>query len=226
MHIVDIIYRIYKVAGSLICHQIPSRTIYAGGIPLPLCARDTGIYMGLFSSLAYIYLRRKNKSDSPPDIKNTVLLCCLMLLMIIDGGTSYLGIRNTNNIIRYFSGAFFGLPLPFFLLPAAYYNPKRSNMHKSLDKTAEIILLIIINITIGYLLIEMDVLPWILPATATIASLIYIITRTVYTVVVRTQLTKAPYMQLLVAGGTLGIILIMFFISTYILQPLKDTLLR
>jgi len=37
-----VVYRI----GSLICHQRPERSFYLFGVPLPVCARCTGIYAG------------------------------------------------------------------------------------------------------------------------------------------------------------------------------------
>ena len=219
------IMKLYEIAGSLICHQLPSRTLHIKGLPLPLCARDTGIYIGFFISLIYIYLKKRNKADSPPDIKTTILLCSLMLLMIIDGGTSYLGMRQTSNMLRYYSGVFFGFPLPFFLIPAASFNPKVKNAKKSMYSVLEVIFLILINFIVGYLVLESDVLPWILPATVTIWSLIYIISRIVYTVVVRTITIKKSLIQILVTGGTVGILLIMFCFSNFILQPLKALLL-
>jgi len=71
MHdITDILIKIYGAIGSLTCHQLPSRTIYINSIPLPLCARDTGIYIGFFISLIYIYINKRSKVDLPPDIKS------------------------------------------------------------------------------------------------------------------------------------------------------------
>lgn len=210
--------------GSLICHQLPSRTIYINNMPLPLCARDTGIYFGFFASLVYVYISKRNKADLPPDIKNTIILCILMLFMIIDGGTSYLKIRETNNLLRYFSGAFFGLSLPFFLIPVANYNPAITNTNKSLKSTWEIIFLIIVNLIIGFLVLKTNFLPWFLIATITIGSLIYVICRIVFTIVKQTAL-KNCNKAFLTAGGTIGILLIMFCLSNFVLQPLKTLLL-
>src|SRR5262245_34943764 len=36
---------VYQV-GSLVCHQLPSRSFYFWGVQLPVCARCTGLYVG------------------------------------------------------------------------------------------------------------------------------------------------------------------------------------
>jgi uncharacterized membrane protein len=38
---VEFVYAI----GSLICHQLPERSFFLGGQPLPVCARCTGLYL-------------------------------------------------------------------------------------------------------------------------------------------------------------------------------------
>ncbi|HHV95439.1 MAG TPA: DUF2085 domain-containing protein [Clostridiaceae bacterium] len=226
MHdMMDFLIKLYGAIGSLICHQLPSRTIHINNIPLPLCARDTGIYVGFFISLMYIYINKRNKADLPPDIKSTLILCFLMLFMIIDGGTSYLRIRETNNMIRYFSGAFFGLALPFFLIPTANYNPMIENTQKSLKSTKEIIFLIIANLVMGFLILKTGVFPWVLVSTISIGSLIYTIGRIVFTVVNHTSALKRINSVFLVVGGTFGILLILFCLSSFVLQPLKALLL-
>ena len=44
--------------GSLICHQIAIRSFHLGSLPLPVCARCTGIYLGAAAmSVAGVWLR-------------------------------------------------------------------------------------------------------------------------------------------------------------------------
>jgi hypothetical protein len=38
-------YGAYTI-GHLVCHQLPERSFHLAGMPLPVCARCTGIYMG------------------------------------------------------------------------------------------------------------------------------------------------------------------------------------
>jgi len=37
---------VLRFLDSAICAQLPTHELYLGGTPLPLCARDTGIYTG------------------------------------------------------------------------------------------------------------------------------------------------------------------------------------
>ncbi|HZG73408.1 MAG TPA: DUF2085 domain-containing protein [Chondromyces sp.] len=103
--------------GRAICHQLPERSLTAGGHLLPVCARDTGIYIGLFSSLFYLMITKKYKSNAIPDVKTSLLLFLLLFPLMIDGFGSYLGLFESNNLRRIITGLLFGLPLPFFLVP-------------------------------------------------------------------------------------------------------------
>jgi uncharacterized membrane protein len=50
-------FAVYSV-GRVICHQLPVRSFHFAGMPLPVCARCTGIYVG--AAAAAVLLR-----DSP-----------------------------------------------------------------------------------------------------------------------------------------------------------------
>ena len=34
------------VAGGFVCHQLPHRSFHISGVPMPVCARCTGLYVG------------------------------------------------------------------------------------------------------------------------------------------------------------------------------------
>jgi uncharacterized membrane protein len=44
--------------GSFICHQIPERSFHVAGFQLPVCARCLGIYIGVSSGVAFVWMQR------------------------------------------------------------------------------------------------------------------------------------------------------------------------
>ncbi|MGE5330026.1 MAG: DUF2085 domain-containing protein [Deltaproteobacteria bacterium] len=113
--------------GSLVCHQIKERTLLIDNIYLMVCARDTGIYIGIIFGIAFLALNRRLNADWPPKLKHALILILMMVPMIIDGATSYMGVRNTDNLTRLITGGFFGFPLAVFFVVARNYNPNKSN---------------------------------------------------------------------------------------------------
>lgn len=103
--------------GRAICHQLVERTLQIDGRALSVCARDTGIYIGIFSSLLYLHLFKRDKRITIPSVKVSFLLLFFLLPMIWDGLGSYLHFFESTNIRRLVSGTSFGLVLPFFLFP-------------------------------------------------------------------------------------------------------------
>lgn len=96
-----------KFIGHGFCHQVPSRSFEAGGLIFSTCARDTGIYLGFAFTIlvAFIlYARYEKKPGDLPPGKYVIVLILLLLPMALDGGTSYLGLRETTNAIRYITG--------------------------------------------------------------------------------------------------------------------------
>ncbi|WHY85333.1 DUF2085 domain-containing protein [Neobacillus novalis] len=103
--------------GRAICHQIEDRSLQASGETLSICARDTGIYIGIFSTLAYLHLFKRKAKITIPSIKISLFLLLLVVPMIIDGLGSYIHLFESNNARRLVSGTSFGFGLPYFLYP-------------------------------------------------------------------------------------------------------------
>lgn len=221
----DIIIKILNLAGSLICHQLPSRTIYAQGMPLPLCARDTGIYLGVFTGTLFILLFRRFHCDRQPPLPYAIALCLLMLPMMVDGIGSYLGAFETNNTARLFTGVLFGVPLPVFLIPAANFKIHGENKSRVLHSPLEIAILAAAGIAVCIPVLQ-GVLPWILPAAVTIFSMLFLITRIVFTLFALTTRGRGKVIYLKTAGVTACVLLLMYVVSDFILQPLKGILLK
>lgn len=103
--------------GYGLCHQLPDRSFFGGGLQVPVCARDTGIYAGFAIGLIVLYLahRGRRPSEMPP-WPVMLLLGSFIGIMVLDGVTSYAGLRTTTNGIRLLTGLTTGFALSAFTL--------------------------------------------------------------------------------------------------------------
>lgn len=98
--------------GYGLCHQLPERSFFGGGVQLPVCVRDTGIYVGFV--IAFLLLKALHRGARPSSLPSRgpmVLLGLFVLVMAIDGFTSYAGIRDTTNELRLITGLTTGFAL-------------------------------------------------------------------------------------------------------------------
>jgi len=214
----------FELMGSLICHQLPSRTLSAGGVLLPVCARDMGIYTGVFSSALYLILLRRMRAQRPPAIVAVIIMCALMLPMIFDGVLSYAGVIETNNSVRLFTGLFFGLPVPFLLVPAAHYSVSEKNETAVLRSIPELLPAYFIGVCLGILLLYGKV-PYFAAGMIYITGLLFLLSRITYTILVRIRRYRQKMLYAMTAAGVLGILTFLYLISSFVLQPMKEILL-
>jgi uncharacterized membrane protein len=87
-------------------------------VQLPVCARDTGIYVGFVLSLLVTAAldRGRRRSELPPG-PVLALGGALVLAMAWDGITSYAGLRATTNDLRLATGLMCGWALPIVVVP-------------------------------------------------------------------------------------------------------------
>jgi uncharacterized membrane protein len=141
---------LFSFFGRAICHQLPERSFLINDIYLPFCARDTGILIGLFSTLFYLYLSLKHKSNQIPTIKNSFILLLLLTPMAVDGLTSYMNLRESSNLLRILTGIPFGIILPIFLIPLLNDNHQKKEQ-RILNKKRELLLPILLASCLGVL---------------------------------------------------------------------------
>lgn len=122
MGVKSLLQQILDFLGRAICHQLKERTLYVSGQALSVCARDTGIYIGIFSTLSYLFLRKRKVTI--PSKKISFLLLLFLVPLIMDGLGSYLHFFQSSNIRRLITGVLFGLILPYFLYPLISSAPK------------------------------------------------------------------------------------------------------
>lgn len=106
-----------------ICAQ--SHNLHAGGVQFPLCARDSGIYLGLMVTLGVIAFRGRWRAGRLPPLPISLTLLGLIVIMAIDGLNSIvaeLGWDATyppRNDLRLITGLGFGVAMAVGLLLVA-----------------------------------------------------------------------------------------------------------
>jgi uncharacterized membrane protein len=111
--------------GAAICHRISSHSIVVIGRQLPLCARCTGMYLGVALSFGVLLLvGRGRRSDLPP-LPILLTLIGFIGLMGIDGVNSYAHffpnfphVYEPQNWLRLVTGMGAGLAMGLFIFPA------------------------------------------------------------------------------------------------------------
>lgn len=123
---------------SGICAQLPTHSFYPGGERLPLCARNTGIYLGFIVTLMILYASGRGKAQELPRWRIILMLACGVVALAIDGFNSFfvdLGLFHLyqpHNLLRLATGLLTGLALAALTLPILNrlfwreYNKQRS----------------------------------------------------------------------------------------------------
>ncbi len=108
--------------GYSVCHRIAERSFTIAGRQMPLCARCTGMYLGMLTGLLF-QLPSGRRSEFPP-LKIILPLGILALAFALDGINSTLslfpGVNELyppSNFLRLMTGAGLGMLVPLFLLP-------------------------------------------------------------------------------------------------------------
>jgi uncharacterized membrane protein len=108
-----------------ICAQIPSHTFTLAGQQLPLCARNTGIYVGVTSTILFLRATGRLRAARLPGGWVAVVLGLAVIVMAVDGFNSlFLDLRlphlyQPNNLLRLATGLGTGTAMATFLVPVA-----------------------------------------------------------------------------------------------------------
>lgn len=90
-----------------LCHRLPERTIYLKNKPLPLCARCTGVLIGVFTLPLFHW------GLIQPNLTNILLLA---VPATIDALTQFIELRESNNTLRLVTGFLLGMGIAGFIV--------------------------------------------------------------------------------------------------------------
>jgi uncharacterized membrane protein len=97
---------------SHLCHQMPTRSLFFDGIQMPVCARDTSIYIA--TALGLLFFRAKGFGAKEFKI-NYVLTVLLFLPTAVDGFTQLFGWRESTNELRLITGFPYGIGYAYLI---------------------------------------------------------------------------------------------------------------
>lgn len=107
-----------------VCHRMESHTYHMGERPMPLCARDTGMHLGILISILFHFIW--GKKSGMPARKIQIVLGIFFLAFAIDGVNSTLPMLNIIKIdqwyeplnwLRLATGAGLGIAMGSVLAP-------------------------------------------------------------------------------------------------------------
>ena len=158
-----------------VCAQILSHTFSPGGQPLPLCSRDTGIYLGALLTLSWLAAHRNGRYSGTPS-RATILTClALIAVMGIDGFNSLftdLGLPHLyapSNVLRLVTGVGAGSALVALLAPVFAHTfsgavPQRS---QGAPASRRLLFLAFLGIAVALVLLQS---PWLALPIAVLSS--------------------------------------------------------
>ena len=111
-----------RAIGFAVCHQIESHSIMLDGKFLPLCARCTGMFLGTFIGILFLFSNKK--PSGLPSRSKIALLGLFLIAFIVDGVNSTLTffpkfdpLYPPNNMLRLVTGLMMGVFLSNLLIP-------------------------------------------------------------------------------------------------------------
>ena len=110
--------------GYAICHRIDSHSLHIGNVQFPLCARCTGIYLGVLLGMVTMLALGRRRAGGMPRAPIFAALLGFIGIMGVDGVNSYLTffpglphLYEPNNTLRVITGLLNGLALAGLMFP-------------------------------------------------------------------------------------------------------------
>jgi len=106
-----------------VCHQLPAHSYWVSGQPLPLCARCSGTFLGIWAGLLTLRLMGRHRRTGLPSGVAAWAMGALAAFWAVDGVNSTLDMALGNalyapsNLLRLVSGAGLGVALSTLVAP-------------------------------------------------------------------------------------------------------------
>lgn len=171
-------------SGYALCHRITERSFTINGRQFPLCARCSGMYLGVALMLAAAGLAGRLRRANLPSFKLMLVLLGFIALMGIDGINSYSHffpqaphLYEPQNWLRLATGMGTGVAMGLILLPALAQSLWRRPQYQPIIESGRelVALLILAFVTVLLLLSNQSTLMYVL-AVMSVAGLLFIVT--------------------------------------------------
>jgi len=103
----------WRLAFRLFCHGIPERCFTIWGVPMPICARCTAIYVGLAASLLLFFLLPRMT-----ELAARMMLLIAVTPLAVDGLTQMVRLRQSTNALRMATGLAAGIAFGLWAITA------------------------------------------------------------------------------------------------------------
>ncbi len=126
--------------GYAVCHRITDRSFTIAGRQLPLCARCTGMYLGISLAFLVLLLAGRQRWSNLPPLSVLIALGFFLLAMAVDGLNSYSHffpdfphLYEPRNWLRLVTGMGTGLTMGIIIFPPwlKLFGSSRSFDHQS-----------------------------------------------------------------------------------------------
>jgi len=146
------------LVGYAVCHRIPERSFIIAGNQLPVCARDTGMFIGVLMGVIVFAVLPRRRAAGFPRAPFTFALLAFFLAWAFDGFNSYLllllghqFLYMPQNWLRLVTGAFMGVALSAFVVPLfnqAVWPPEQTLEEPSVASWKDILRLMAIALAV------------------------------------------------------------------------------
>ncbi len=148
--------------GYAVCHRITERSLVINGRQFPLCARCSGMYLGVVVVFLTLWLGGRLRQAALPPFPVLLTLLAFVAVMGVDGVNSYLHffpnaphLYEPRNWLRLFTGLGTGLTMGLITFPALAQTLWRApSWQAPVGNWRELLQLVVLAVVMGLLLLS------------------------------------------------------------------------